>query len=103
MTEDHITVGLLYADNEGIVTCFISDERLKIIKKLVSPNLYNHFNRYVKALQNNKITYSDLDYQSRYQNGYIKITKPSPAACNHEAAKMIFELKIDTNYNRDED
>lgn len=101
LTDDHITVGLLYSSDNERVKAFISEERLKILKKLVSSNMYSHFLRYVNSLQENGITFLDLNHESKYQNGYIKITSPGPAACDEATAKMIFELKIDTNYLND--
>lgn len=99
VTEDHITIGLLYSNEEGMVTPFISEMRLKMLRKLISPYMHNHFLKYVKAIQNNKITYSDLDYQSRYQNGYIKVTCPKPTSGNEEEIKRVFEKYINLNYN----
>jgi hypothetical protein len=98
MTDDQITVGLLYADEENYVTPFISDERLKILKKVAPLNVYKHFCNYIKALQRNKIMLADLEYLSVYQNGFIKIAKPGPTSADLAQAKKIFELHIDKNY-----
>jgi hypothetical protein len=98
MTDDQITVGLLYADEENYVTPFISTERLKILKKVVPLNVYKNFCNYIKALQRNKILLADLEYLSVYQNGFIKITKPGPTSADLDQAKKIFDLHIDKNY-----
>lgn len=101
VTEDQITVGLLYADDEDQVTPFISTERLKILKKVAPSHIYKNFCNYIKALQKNKITLADLKYLSIYQNGFIKITNPGPTAADLDQAKMMFELHIDKNYKED--
>lgn len=98
LTDDQLTVGLLYTDDEDIVTPFISEERLKILKKLVSPHMYKNFYNYVKALQRNKIKLEDLSYLSVYQNGFIKITKPGPFSGDLDQAKQMFEKFVNINY-----
>jgi hypothetical protein len=101
LTDDQITIGLLYADTENYITPFISEERLKILKKIVSPHMYKHFYHYVKALQRNKIKLADLDYLSVYQNGFIKITKPGPFAGDIDQAQQMFEKFVNKNYKED--
>lgn len=101
ITDDQITVGLLYADDENYVTPFISNERLKILKKVAPLHVYKHFCNYIKALQRNKITLADLSYLSVYQNGYVKITAPRPTSADLDQAKTMFELHIDKNYKED--
>ena len=98
MTDDQITVGLLYADSENYVTPFISTERLKILRKVAPSNVYKNFCNYIKALQKNKIVLSDLEYLSVYQNGFIRITNPGPTAADLDQAQNIFDLHIDKNY-----
>ncbi len=98
MTDDQITVGLLYANSENYVTPFISTERLKILKKVAPSNVYKNFCNYIKALQKNKIVLADLEYLSVYQNGFIRITNPGPTAADLDQAQNIFDLHIDKNY-----
>lgn len=101
ITDDQITVGLLYSNNESQVTPFISNERLKVLKKVAPSNVYKHFCNYIKALQRNRVTLADLKYLAVYQNGYIKITTPGPTAADLDQAKKMFELHIDKNYKED--
>jgi hypothetical protein len=101
VTEDQITAGLLYADNEGKVTPFISMERLKVLKKVAPSHVYKNFCNYIKALQKNRITFADLKYLSVYQNGFVKITNLGPTAADLDQAKKIFELHINKNYKED--
>ena len=101
ITDDQITVGLLYADEQGQVTPFISAERLKVLKKIVPPHVYKNFCNYIKALQKNRITQEDLKYLSVYQNGFIKITNPGPTSADLAQAQMMFERHINKNYKED--
>jgi hypothetical protein len=98
ITDDQITVGLLYVDGENTVTSLISNERLKVLKKITPAHMYKHFCNYIKALDNNKIKLTDLTYLSVYQNGFIKITKPGPFGGDLSQAQQMFEKFINKNY-----
>lgn len=97
-TDDSITVGQFYSDELGKVTLLISEERLKVLKKIVARPLYLTFTRFIRNCKKHNLTYSDLDYQSRYQNGIIKITYPAPFAADLESAKITFMKYINENY-----
>ena len=98
VTDDQLTIGLLYSNDNNEITSLISDERLKILKKLVAPHMYKHFCLYIKALHNNNIKLADLEYLSVYQNGFIKISKPGPFGGDLTQAQEMFEKFVNKNY-----
>jgi hypothetical protein len=96
--DDSITVGQFYSDENGKVTLLVSDERLKLLRKIIARPLYLNFIKFIKNCNKHNLVYSDLDYHSRYQNGIIKITYPSPFAGDITMAEEVFNKYIKDNY-----
>jgi hypothetical protein len=99
ITEDSITVGIFYINQDGKVKTFISNNKLKIIKKIIPNNLFKFFTNYTKKLDKHNLIFSDICYLNRYQNGIIKVTKPTPIAIHTlEEITSFFEKLIDKQY-----
>lgn len=79
VTKDSITVGLIYIsplENKVL----ISEERMKLVKKIIKPHLYNHFKYAIDGYKKSKdkMTTELITRQHVYQNGIIKISQLSP-------------------------
>jgi hypothetical protein len=98
VTDDSLTVGLFYSDINNKANLFISNEKLKILKKLISLNMYKNICQYLKKIEKHNLILSDLIYLSTYQNGYVKVTKPTPFGGKEELAKSLFDNHININY-----
>jgi L,D-peptidoglycan transpeptidase YkuD (ErfK/YbiS/YcfS/YnhG family) len=97
ITKDSISVGLIYIENET-VKVFISEEKMKLVKSIIKPELHNFFDSAIRAYQKNesRLTLNDIIRAHVYQNGIIKITKPSPIAFPNDSytIEAFFERAI---------
>lgn len=98
--DDKITVGQFYSDNNGKVSLIISDDKLKVLKSIIPHTLYLHFTRFIRTCKKHNLNYSDLIYQSRYQNGIINISYPSPFAGDLENSEEAFNTHIKDSYKK---
>jgi hypothetical protein len=99
--DESICVGMILIDTEtGECKAKISDLKMKIARKIL-PNkgVFKMFNFSVKQLVvYDKMTYEYLSRLNIYQNGIIKITKPSTTACTMEMFDNIFYSMIEKNF-----
>ena len=101
-SEESICVGMIMLDKEtGDNRAKLSDLKLKIASKIL-PNkaVFKMFKMSVTQLVDNqdKISYDNLDRLHRYQNGIIKITKPSIINCSLDNFDSLFEKTIESNF-----
>ena len=99
--DESICVGMILIDTKsGECKAKISDLKMKIARKIL-PNkgVFKMFNFSVKQLVvYDKMTYEYLSRLNVYQNGIIKITKPSTTACTMEMFDNIFYSMIEKNF-----
>lgn len=89
--EDTITVGMLFV-NEGETQIKISEHKMKILKKILNKHVFSLFESSVKGLVKNveKLNLDKIDYLHRYQNGLLKIYKPTQVSLEHIESKETF-------------
>jgi hypothetical protein len=99
--DESICVGMILIDTKsGECKAKLSDLKMKIARKIL-PNkaVFKMFNFSVKQLVvYDKMTYEYLSRLNVYQNGIIKITKPSTTACTMEMFDNIFYSMIEKNF-----
>ena len=80
-TQDQITVAQIFIDNDK-VSIEVSENKMKLLKKIVEPNAFRLFKYAVESYKKNesKMNYSDINRLSVYQNGLFKTHKPMPIA-----------------------
>ena len=96
-TKDIITVAQIYC-NEETHKLHVSKERLKILKGLVNPLVYNSFKSFIQSCKTHEFTIDSLEELSIYQTGIIRVTPPSPFAGTVSDATHAFKKYIDYNY-----
>lgn len=84
-TDDSICVGLIFISADGNKV-FISEEKMKLVKAIVKPHLFNFFKSGIEGYskRSQDITPEFIDIQHRYQNGIIKISSLKPIALPSE-------------------
>ena len=97
ITKDSISVGLIYIENEK-VKVFLSEEKMKLVKSIIKPELHVFFEEAIRAYQRNesRLSLNDIIKAHVYQNGIVKITRPSPIALPTEGytIEAFFERAI---------
>lgn len=80
--EDSITVGLIYVDDSGVTRIKISENKMKIVKRILSKSAFSLFEFGIKGMVKNApdLNLSSIDYLHRYQNGLMKIYAPRKIA-----------------------
>lgn len=78
LTGDYITVAQIFIKNDD-VSIIISENKMKLLKKIVPKELYNFFKRNLESYKKyeKELTYSKIDRDYRYFNGMMKIHRPS--------------------------
>jgi hypothetical protein len=99
--DESICVGMILIDTKsGECKAKLSDLKMKIARKIL-PNkgVFKMFNLSVKQLVvYDKMTYEYLSRLNVYQNGIIRITKPTTTACTMEMFDNIFYSMIEKNF-----
>lgn len=98
--EECICVGMIMLDKEtGQAKAKLSEAKLKLASSVLpTKSAFELFEvSAIKLVNYDQIDYNFLDRQNRYQNGMIKITKPSIIACSLEKFDSLFESLIERN------
>lgn len=99
--EESICVGMIMIDKEtGESKAKLSDIKLKIASKILPNKGAFKLLKFsvVKLVDYDEITPDSMDRMHRYQNGVIKITKPSIIACSLDNFDSLFENLIERNF-----
>ncbi len=97
--EECICVGLIMFDNiESKIK--ISDVKMKIARKILpNKNIFKMFNHSIKQLiTNQQLTFNDVERLSIYQNGIIKIDKPSKITASIDTFDELFDKRLEANF-----
>lgn len=97
-TGDYITVAQIFIKNDE-VSIIISENKMKLLKKIVPNFLYKFFKRNLESYKEHEkeLTYSKIDRDYRYFNGMMKIHQPS--CMNLESVEDI-DYFINTLFNK---
>jgi hypothetical protein len=78
----------------------ISDVKMKIARKILpNKNIFKMFNHSIKQLiTNQQFTFNDVERLSIYQNGIIKIDKPSKIAASIDTFDELFDNRLEANF-----
>jgi len=98
LTGDYITVAQIFIKNDE-VSIIISDNKMKLLKKIVPNFLYKFFKRNLDNYKEHEkeLTHSKIDRDYRYFNGMMKIHQPS--CMNLESVEDI-DYFINTHFNK---
>ena len=100
--DESICVGMILIDTKsGECKAKLSDVKMKTARKILpNKNVFKAFKWSVeKLVVYDKMTYEYLSRLHVYQNGLIRITKPSPTACSMDKFDDIFDAMIEKPFN----
>jgi hypothetical protein len=97
--EDSITVGMIFIDDEGKSSLRISENKMKIIKKILKKNTFSLFKSVVDAMVNRhqEFNLEIIDYLNKHQNGLMKVYPATKIALEHVEDKENF---FDNYFNK---
>jgi hypothetical protein len=103
-SSDIISVAVVFIENEVPKRIMISEKKMDVLKYFLEENVHDFFISIIKGYERNldKMNYKTLERQSRYQNGIVYVSSPSPIAINiidedkrEEFLDNLFRKRID--------
>ena len=101
--DECVCVGMILIDPAGNCKAKLSDSKMKLARKILpNKNIFKMFKMSVTQLVDyDKLTVDYVDRLHRYQNGLIKIDKPSAIAITSlDDFDILFEKSIEECINR---
>lgn len=99
--DESICVGMILINTKsGECKAKLSDVKMKMARKILpNKNVFKSFKWSVEKLViYDQMTYEYLSRLHVYQNGLIKITKPTPTSCTMEMFDGIFDTIVERNF-----
>lgn len=98
LTNDQITVALIFIE-DGKVSVTISENKLKLVRKICPKNVFKLFKFALDQFKKNEstLTLADIERLHIYHNGILKVHKPNPIALENVQDKENF---VDNYFNK---